>query len=119
MKKRICNLLLISIIVLTSFAFKTSNETYINQIEPNLYQISIPTGILTEADVLSLRDLKASSDLDGAGVFKTIKLFKTKIAKDAVSEVLTRQEQKDCPCDDEDVPKDQLMAMKMLIAKYK
>lgn len=75
----------------------------------------------TRLSALDIKKLSSESRIvAGAGVFKTSKIFKTKIASNQVEESIVVSEQKDCPCPPEPSKPapTQLSSTQEVIAKY-
>lgn len=98
---------------LTLFSFKTHNENVFELQENGNYKI-INGSKISQEDVEFL--ISQTKEFYGAGVFRTIKIFKTKASKDAVSESVTKDTQNDCDCPDDPKPKD--TTIEQLIEKY-
>ncbi|WP_445713160.1 hypothetical protein [Flavobacterium sp.] len=99
---------------LTLFSFKSKTEKVFELQENGNYKV-------VNGDKISQEDLDflitATKTFEGAGIFRTIKIFKTKASKDSVSEAVTKDTQDDCGCpDDPQTPKDD--TIQELIQKY-
>ncbi|CAM3927229.1 MULTISPECIES: hypothetical protein [Flavobacterium] len=99
---------------LTLFSFKTKTEKVFELQENGNYKIAKGSKISQEDIDFILNETK---ELEGAGVFRTIKFFKTKVTSSSVSETITKDTQDDCGCpDDPKTPTDD--TIQQLIQKY-
>ena len=102
---------------LTLFSFKSKTEKVFELQENGNYKV-------VNGDKISQEDLdfliNATKIFEGSGIFKTIKIFKTKASKDSVSETVTKdtqdtQDQCGCP-DKPKKPTDEII--EEIIQKY-
>lgn len=98
---------------LTLFSFKTHNENVFELQENGNYKI-INGSKISQKDIEFL--ISQTKEFSGAGIFRAIKIFKTTISKDSVSEVLQKDTQDDCGCPDNPQPTDPTIGQ--LIEKY-
>lgn len=97
---------------LTLFSFQAHKENVFELQENGNYKI-------TNGNKISQEDIdfiiRMTTEYSGAAVFKTIKIFKTKVAKETVDTAVTKETQQDCDCPDKK-PTDE--TIEELIQKY-
>lgn len=101
------------VLSLTLFSFRTRGPVFEPQGNGNYLVTDGSTVTQEDADLLK----RNTQVFDGSGLFKTIKIFKTKFIKGIVSETLTQQNSCDCPDDPAPTQPTQEI-VRYLVAKY-
>lgn len=98
---------------LTLFSFKSKTEKVFELQKNGNYKV-------VNGDKISQEDLDflliATKTFEGAGIFRTIKIFKTTVSKESVSETVTKDTQDDCGCPEPKAPTEPYLVE--LIQKY-